>query len=61
MKVAFSFNLCDEDGDIYEEYLMLHVDDNIILKLKNMDDLDSLINQLNNIRNEIKENYEKST
>jgi hypothetical protein len=53
MKIAFSINLFDDEGDKFVEGIYLHIDDNMMLKLKNISDIDSMINQLQNIKNEI--------
>jgi len=55
MKLAFSLNLYDYEGDIFEEGIYLHIDDNVMLKLKDISDIDSIINQLQNIKNEMEQ------
>lgn len=57
MKISFSFNLYDDEGNIYDKCLMLHIDGNLILKLKDTKDLRNMIEQLEHIEKEIKENY----
>lgn len=59
MKIGFSFHLYDYEGDAYEKVLLLHFDDNLILKLKDRKELDSMINNLKLIKKEIDENYPK--
>lgn len=57
MKISFSFDLRDSDGDVYEECLLLHCNDDVILKLKDIHELRGMIGQLNKIEKEIVENY----
>jgi|688.fasta_scaffold520739_2 hypothetical protein len=56
VNVGFSVNMCDKYGDKFDDCLLLHINDNIILRLSNLQELDRLINQLKNIRDEIDEN-----
>jgi len=57
MDVTFSVNLYDEDGDIYQEGIFLHINENTILKLKSSDEMERFINRLENCLKEIRENY----
>ena len=57
MKIGYSFHLYDYEGDRFESALLLHFDDNLILKLKNRKELDSMINNLNVIKKDIDEIY----
>ncbi|MHB8871667.1 MAG: hypothetical protein ACYC5G_04400 [Candidatus Doudnabacteria bacterium] len=57
MKVSFSFNQYDDEGDSFDDCLLLHIDKTIILRLKDVSELDSLINSLNLIKEEIVESY----
>lgn len=57
MKIAFSFHLYDDEGDMYENALLLHFHTYLILKLKNRKELDSMISNLQHIKKEIDENY----
>ena len=59
MIITFSFDLCDADGDVYEKCLMLHIDNNLILKLNDVSDLDNMIVRLKLIRQEIKDTFGK--
>lgn len=58
MRASFSVNLHDSDGDVYQECLLIHVEDRWILQLKNKADLEELIKHLNQIKKELDENYE---
>lgn len=57
MKVTFSVNQYDHEGDVYEEGVYLHFDGGFIITLSSVDELDKMIENLQDIRNEIKENY----
>ena len=57
MKVTFSVDLHDRDGDVYEECLLLHVGEGTIIKLKK-NGLNDFINSLKIIQKELKENYD---
>lgn len=56
MKVTFSVDQHDSDGDVYDECLLLHVDKNLIIRLER-NGLDDFINSLKIIKKELKENY----
>lgn len=47
MKVAFSLNMYDEDGDKLESGIMLHIGDSVILKLENIESLQDFVNDVN--------------
>lgn len=55
MKVTFSIDLRDSDGDVYEECLLLQIGDNTIIKLKK-NGLKDFIQSLKAIQREIEEN-----
>ncbi len=57
MRVTFSVDLHDRDGDVYEECLLLHVGESTIIKLKK-NGLNDFINSLKIIQKELKENYD---
>ncbi len=57
MRVTFSVDLHDRDGDAYEECLLLHVGESTIIKLKK-NGLNDFINSLKIIQKELKENYD---
>lgn len=56
MRVTFSVDLHNRDGDVYEECLLLHVGESAIIKLKK-NGLNDFINSLKIIQKELKENY----
>jgi len=55
---AFSINLYDKDGDIYEECINIHLRDKsgFILQFENLDAYDSFVKNLQFMRKEIVEN-----
>lgn len=55
MRCYFSINQYDRDGDITQECVSIHLDDSFTVHFKNLDELNELILNLQNIRNEIKE------
>ncbi len=57
--VGFSIDMHDKDGDKFDDCLMLHFNDTFLLRLADLKDLDSLIKQLSNIREELYENHGK--
>ncbi len=54
MDVTFSVNQHDSDGDVYDECILLHIGDALIIRLEK-DGLDNFIDSLNRIRNELRE------
>ena len=58
MKITFEVNLYDDDGGISEECILLHIENRIILKLKDLNEMAEMIKNLQNIFHEINENYE---
>jgi hypothetical protein len=56
MKVTFSVNQHDRDGDVYDECLLLHIDESFIIRLPK-DGLPKFIASLSKIEKELKENY----
>jgi hypothetical protein len=56
MKVTFSVDLHDSDGDVYDECILLYIGDCTIIKLKK-EGLNDFINSLKIIQKELKENY----
>jgi hypothetical protein len=53
MNISHTVNQFLENGEAWDRSILLHIEDNIILRLDNFADLESLIDQLNWIRNEI--------
>jgi len=53
IKVEFSIDMHDKDGDKFDDCILLYFNDISILRLADLNDLDNLIHQLGNIRNEI--------
>ena len=57
MNIGFSINQYDKDGDKYDDCLMLHFNDTFLLRLADVKELEEVIKQLQNIKNEVVENY----
>lgn len=53
MKVSFSKNLHDDEGDVYVEGIFLHIGEHVILKVSDETELDELIEYLQRIKLEI--------
>ena len=53
MKVTFSINLNDSDGDSFDDCILIHLDDRTIIKLDDIEELGELINSLERVKNEI--------
>lgn len=54
MRASFSENLYDSDGDIYQECLLIHLENqSVLLKLKDQKDLKELILHLTKIDKEL--------
>ena len=56
IEIGFSKNMYDKDGDIMDDCILLYFNDTFILRVADLDDLDSVITQLQFIRNEIATN-----
>lgn len=61
MKVLFSVNDYDRDGDIAEAGLFLHLGDNIRLRFEDTQDLADFANRILGMLPEIRENYPEVT
>lgn len=57
MKVTFSVDQHDSDGDVYDKCLLLHVDKNLIIRMER-NELNDFINSLRLIQKELKINYD---
>lgn len=56
---TFSVNLNDEDGDVYDECLLLHFD-NFIMRFTNLEEYDKFIDNLKSMKGEIKEVWDRN-
>jgi peptide methionine sulfoxide reductase MsrA len=56
-KVTFSLNLYDDEGDQYSEGIFIHIDDNIILRFENIEDVEDFTKQLTKIISEIRRDW----
>lgn len=48
MNTSFSINLHDDDGDVYEKCILIHVNDTTILKFRNIQELEDFTHDLLN-------------
>ena len=55
--IGFSIDMHDNEGDVVDSCILLHINDTFILKLNNMSELDNTIKQLQDIRKEISNNF----
>jgi hypothetical protein len=55
MKVGFSIDMYDRDGERISECIMIHYEDKIMLKLDDEADLINLINYLESVADEIRQ------
>jgi hypothetical protein len=57
MKLAYSVNQYDKDGDCYEECIMIWIDDKFLLKFNNLNEYDEFIDKLKWMRGQIVETW----
>ncbi|PAV30277.1 hypothetical protein CIL05_07355 [Virgibacillus profundi] len=55
-KLAFSIDMHDSDGDTYEEGILLHLGNGVILHFNNLKEYDNFIDSMQGMRDEIREN-----
>ena len=57
--MGFSINRYDDSGDIWEEGIYLHIDDNTSFKIgKTINDFDRFVTKVKSMRTEIEENLQ---
>jgi len=60
MKVTFSINLYDKDGDKFEDGIYLHIEPNMILEFNDVEELKNFAEDiLNKVVPEIQENLQQ--
>ncbi len=57
MDIKFSVNTYDSDGDITDNGILLHINDTFSLRVSCIEELDDMIVDLLNIKQEIVDNY----
>lgn len=57
MNILFTKNIYDSDGDIVDECIVLHFGNDVMIKVKNITEIQTMIGNLNNIIEEIGETY----
>ena len=55
-KLSFSINMHDDEGDIFEEGILLHLGNGVILHFNNLKEYDHFIDSMQGMKDEIKEN-----
>lgn len=58
-KLSFSVNLHDQDGDVYDDCILLHIDEGVILKFGNLAEYDQFIEDMQGMRAEIVESTDQ--
>jgi hypothetical protein len=53
MNILYTINQNDPIAGVWDKCVLLHVDDNLIIRLRNYDELLEVINQLNFVRDDI--------
>jgi len=53
---SWSINLHDKDGDIYESCILVHIGDELIVKFKDLDHLETFANSILKSLPEVREN-----
>jgi hypothetical protein len=57
MKIEFSVDLHDKDGDVYDNCIVLHLGDMTMVKIKDIKELEQIIIDLGDIRTELVNDY----
>ena len=57
MKIGFSVDLHDKDGDVFDNCIILHLGDMTMIRINNVDELEQIIIDLGDIRTELVDNY----
>ena len=57
MKIGFSVNLHDSDGDVFDKCIVLYLGDMTMIRIENIKELEQMIIDLGDIRTELAENY----
>lgn len=57
MNATYSVNLYDKDGDLIDKNILIHLNDDVIIKIMNSDELKALGERFIKISEEIYENY----
>jgi phosphoglycerate-specific signal transduction histidine kinase len=57
MNILYTINQSDPVVGVWDKSILLHLDDNLIIRLRNFDELAEVIDQLNWIKNDVFTNY----
>lgn len=58
MKATFSINIHNSAGKAYQQGLFIHLGDNVIIRFKDIKDLQELIKDLKKIKQEVEVNFD---
>jgi hypothetical protein len=53
LDITFSINQHDKDGDSFDECILLHINESLILRLNNMEEFIDLIKQLDQMKEQL--------
>ena len=53
MKITYSINQYDEDGDIFDKCILININDSTILRFKNIDELADFFRQFDKCMREM--------
>lgn len=57
MRVTFSVDLRDRDGDVYDKCILLHCGDQVILRFSTIGEMEVFAKSVLHMRTEIRESY----
>lgn len=56
MTLTFSINQYDQDGDKFDDCILIYFNNNVILRFKSIEEYEEFVKKANNLIPEIKEN-----
>jgi hypothetical protein len=56
VELSFSVDLCDNEGDVYDECILIHVGESTIIKFSSFSEVVAFSSQLSGMLPELKEN-----
>lgn len=56
MELSFSVDLCDNEGDVYDECILIHIGESTIIKFSSFAEVVAFSYQLSGLLPELKEN-----
>ena len=58
-KLTFSVNQCNHKGDVFDECILIHINDDCILRFNDITEYDKFILDLSKMRKEMGENIKE--